>query len=145
MTTLKRSGTATWERGLSDGQGWLTTDSRTLDAARFSFPIRFGAEKGTNPEELIAAAHAGCFSMALAYLLGNAGMPPELIEVTADLSLEIDASGPRVNGIHLRARAKVPGAVDAEFQRIAAQAKETCLVSRMLRVPVSLEAVLVGG
>lgn len=145
MKTMKRSAHATWSGSLMAGEGRLSTQSKTLEDARFSFPIRFGDEKGTNPEELIAAAHAGCFSMGLTFLLGNAGMPPQRIETEAELSVEVSAAGPRITGIRLSVKAQVPGCTEDDFQRVAMQAKETCLVSKLVQaaVPIALEAELV--
>lgn len=139
---MKRSANAVWESGFSTGQGRLTTDSKVLADARYSYPTRFGNEVGTNPEELIAAAHAGCFSMALAFFLGDAGMPPELIRTTAELSIENKSGNPTVSGIHLRVAARVPGAGDADFRRIAERAKGECLVSRLLKTEITLDAAL---
>jgi osmotically inducible protein OsmC len=127
---------------LAGGQGRLTTDSRVLDDARYSFRTRFGDEAGTNPEELIAAAHAGCFSMALAFYLEKAGMSPELIQTTAELTLQQSEGGPTIEGIHLRTTARVPDAHTEEFRRVAEQAKDGCLVSRLLNTRITLEAVL---
>src|SRR5262249_4599226 len=106
---MKRSAQAVWEGALNKGQGHLTTDSKQLEGARYSYPPRFGNEVGTNPEELIAAAHAGCYSMSLAYFLGEAGFPPERIQTTAELSLERSGGALTVPGIHLRVAARVPG------------------------------------
>jgi osmotically inducible protein OsmC len=138
--SLKRSAKAVWRGGLAAGKGDLTTDSRVLAEAAYSFPTRFGDERGTNPEELIAAAHAGCFSMAFAYFLGDAGFTPERIESGAEVSLRSEAGVWSVTGVHLDVVASVPGIADADLQRIAEQAKSGCLVSRLLRVPVTLSA-----
>jgi len=137
---MKRGARASWDGALGGGEGRLTTDSGVLQGSRFSFATRFKGEPGTNPEELIAAAHAGCFSMALAYFLEDANHPPERIGTAAELSFEyVDASW-TVTGIHLNVVAKVPGLTDPEFQRIAELAKRGCLVSRLVVVPVTLEA-----
>ncbi|EEA00540.1 OsmC family protein [Burkholderia sp. H160] len=140
---LERTATAQWQGAFAHGEGRLSTDSGTLARARYSFPTRFGQEPGTNPEELIAAAHAGCYSMALAYALGQAGAPPLHIETAATLILEMSPSGPRVTGIHLRTRAQVVGIDEDAFVAVAQQAKENCLVSRLLNAAVGLDAVLV--
>ncbi|HKA88233.1 MAG TPA: OsmC family protein [Haliangiales bacterium] len=137
---MKRTAQAVWLGELRDGEGHLTTGSHVLSDARYSFTTRFGEERGTNPEELIAAAHAGCFSMALAFGLGNAGWPPASIRTAAELSLERDASGPAITGIHLSVVARVPGVGDADFQRIAEEAKRGCLVSRLLDTPITMTA-----
>lgn len=141
---LVRSATAQWQGTLAEGEGRLSTGSQALAQARYSFPTRFAQEVGTNPEELIAAAHAGCFSMALAYTLGQAGTPPQHIETTAALTLEMSATGPAVTGIHLHVQARVAGIGAGTFAAIAQQAKDACLVSRLLNVPVSLEAILLA-
>jgi lipoyl-dependent peroxiredoxin len=144
MTALVRAGRAQWLGSLARGEGRLGTASGVLEQARYSFPTRFAQEAGTNPEELIAAAHAGCYAMALAYGLGQAGMTPERIEVTAELGLEMTAAGPEVTGIRLRVEAQVPGMAGDAFSTIAMQAKESCLVSRLLKTTVSLEARRLG-
>lgn len=141
---LVRVATAHWHGTLAQGEGLLSTGSQALAQARYSFPTRFAQEAGTNPEELIAAAHAGCYSMALAYALGQAGTPPQHIETTAALTLEMGAAGPNVTGIHLRVRAEVAGMSEDAFAAVAKQAKDACLVSRLLNAVVSLEAVLLG-
>jgi osmotically inducible protein OsmC len=137
---MKRGAFAIWEGTLMGGTGRLTTDSRVLEDSPFSFTTRFGAAPGANPEELIAAAHAGCFSMALAFLLGDAKHPPESIRTAAELSFENVGASWTVTGIHLNVLARVPGLADPEFQQIADQAKRGCLVSRLVVVPVTLKA-----
>src|SRR5262245_40102943 len=137
---MKRTARAVWQGRLRDGEGHLTTDSRVLADARYSFPTRFGDEKGTNPEELLAAAHAGCFAMSLVYHLETAGFPPTSIRAAAELTLVMDASGPSVTGIHLDVVGRVPGAGEADFRRIADTAKQACLVSRLLVTPITLAA-----
>lgn len=137
-----RSGSARWQGTLAQGEGHLGTGSGVLQQQRYSFASRFGQEKGTNPEELIAAAHAGCYCMALAYALGQAGKPPERVEATAALSLQMSAQGPSVTGVQLSVQARVPGLSAEEFEQYAQQAKASCLVSRLLRTEVGLEAVL---
>ena len=137
---MKRGAFATWEGSLARGSGRLTTDSRVLADSPFSFTTRFGSAPGANPEELIAAAHAGCFSMALAFLLGDAKRPPESVRTVAELSFENVGASWTVTGIHLNVVARVPGMADPEFQEIAEQAKRGCLVSRLVVVPVTLEA-----
>ncbi|HKP56635.1 MAG TPA: OsmC family peroxiredoxin [Polyangiales bacterium] len=139
---MKRGAFATWEGSLAKGTGRLTTDSRVLADSPFSFTTRFGGAPGANPEELIAAAHAGCFSMALAFLLGDAKHPPQSVRTSAELSFENVGAAWTVTGIHLNVVARVPGMADPEFQQIAEQAKRGCLVSRLVVVPVTLEAKL---
>lgn len=140
---MKRRGQAVWTGTLAAGGGILSTESGALAGARYSFATRFGDEAGTNPEELIAAAHAGCFAMALAYLLEAAGIPPERVESAAELRLRLREGRPEVDGIRLRVAARVPGTTDQVFQEIAQKAKEECLVSRLLRTTVELEAALI--
>ncbi len=137
---MKRGAFAIWEGALIKGKGGLTTESRVLDDSPFSFATRFADGSGTNPEELIAAAHAGCFSMALAFLLGDAKHPPESIRTAAELSFENVGASWTVTGIHLAVVAKVPAIAASEFQHIAELAKRGCLVSRLVVVPVTLDA-----
>jgi len=137
---MKRKAHAVWEGGLMEGQGRLTTESKALADARYSFPIRFGDEVGANPEELIAAAHAGCFSMSLAFLLGEKGLAPQRIATTAELTVEKTQAGWSVVGIRLSVTARVPGTSDAEFRQLAAQAERGCLVSRLVNTEITLEA-----
>lgn len=139
---MKRSAQATWKGPLATGEGRFTTNSKALSDVRYSFPTRFGNEVGTNPEELIAAAHAGCFTMGLAFYLGDRGLPPASIRTTAELSLEKDGAGWRIAGMHLVTRARVPGVAAEVFQELAEQARSTCLVSRLLNTPVTLSAAL---
>ena len=137
---MQRNATAFWEGSLKRGEGRLSTQSATLKNARFSFPTRFGNEHGTNPEELVAAAHAGCFSMAFVFFAESAGAAPRRVETIAEMHLDLGAQGPVVTGMHLRLRADVPGLDELRFQALAQQAKENCLVSRLLNTGVTLEA-----
>ena len=137
---MQRNATAFWEGSLKRGEGRLSTQSATLKNARFSFPTRFGNEHGTNPEELVAAAHAGCFSMAFVFFAESAGAAPRRVETIAEMHLDLGAQGPVVTGMHLRMRAEVPGLDEPRFQALAQQAKENCLVSRLLNTGVTLEA-----
>jgi osmotically inducible protein OsmC len=141
---LVRGGRAQWLGTLARGEGRLSTDSGALHDHRYAFATRFAQEAGTNPEELIAAADAGCYSMALAYLLARAGARPRQIKTTASLTLQMSTEGPEVSGIHLRVEATVDGVDTGAFERIALSAKETCLVSRLLKSAVSLEARLLA-
>jgi len=142
---LIRSGNARWIGTLAKGEGHLSTASGALQDQRYAFATRFAQEQGTNPEELIAAAHAGCYCMALAYGLGQAGKPPEHIAATAALSLLLGPQGPAVTGVKLTVQARVPGISAAEFEQHTQLAKTNCLVSRLLNVEVSLDAVLLDG
>ncbi len=137
---MERKASAVWKGGLKDGQGSLTTPSGVLRETRYSFTDRFEAGTGTNPEELVAAAHAGCFSMALSAELGNAGMKPETIRTTATLTFEKKEQGFTVTRIHLDTMARVPGADAAAFERIANAAKAGCPISRLLNTEITLSA-----
>ena len=143
---LKQFADAMWNGELMAGNGNISTPQSGLFAAQnFSFKTRFGDEKGTNPEELLAAAHAGCFSMALSAVLGKAGFTPDNIQTRATVLMEPGADpGPTVTGVTLVVSAKVPGIDAATFDEIAHQAKAGCVISRALAVPVTLEATLVG-
>jgi osmotically inducible protein OsmC len=137
---MERNATARWTGSLQAGEGRLTTQSGSLAQARFSFPTRFGNEPGTNPEELIAAAHAGCFTMAFTFFAESAGISPRRVETRAELRFELRGGGPAVTGIHLHLRADVPELEDARLQALAQQAKENCLVSRLLNTAITLTA-----
>ncbi len=116
---MKRSASAVWTGGLKDGKGNISTDSGVLSETQYSFSTRFEGGKGTNPEELIAAAHAGCFSMALSGQLGQAGLTPESIRTTANVRLEKTDAGFAIISVHLEVRAKVPGADEQAFEKAA--------------------------
>ena len=141
---FKRTATAFWEGDLKSGRGALSTPQSGLFAdQRFSFNTRFGEEKGTNPEELLAAAHAGCFSMALSLVLGKAGFVADSINTRAEVTMEPGMDpGPTVTGVTLVLNATVPGIDPAQFQQIAEAAKAGCVISRALAVPVTLQATL---
>ena len=142
---ISRKASAHWEGDLKSGKGSLSTpQSGLLDNTRYGFNSRFGDEKGTNPEELIAAAHAGCFTMALSAKLTEAGHPPESLDGSAEIDLSMEG-GPTLSAIRLKMKAKVPGLDDAKFRAIADDAKQNCPVSKALSaVPITLEAELVG-
>jgi osmotically inducible protein OsmC len=129
---MKRNASAVWQGGLKDGNGRISTESGVLSEARYGFTTRFENEPGTNPEELIAAAHAGCFSMALSGQLGAAQMTAESIAVKATVSLDKLEAGWTVTAIHLDVTAKIPGADAVKFQAAAANAKAGCPISRLL-------------
>jgi osmotically inducible protein OsmC len=142
---MKRTGSAVWTGGLKDGRGAVSTASGVLRETQYSFSARFENGAGTNPEELIGAAHAGCFSMALSGQLGAAGMTAESIRTTATVSLEKQESGFAITGIHLDVTAKIPGADKQAFQKAAANAKEGCPVSKALAaVAITMDAKLEG-
>lgn len=142
---LKRIATAHWEGDIQTGKGGMSTPQSGLFADQnYSFKTRFGDEKGTNPEELLAAAHAGCFSMAVSAVLGRAGFTPAKIDTRAEVSMDPGMDpGPTVTGVHLILSASVPGITAEQFAEIANAAKAGCVISRALAVPVTLEATLV--
>ena len=141
---MKRKGSAVWKGNLKEGKGTVSTGSELLVNAQYSFGTRFEEGKGTNPEELIAAAHAGCFSMALSAQLGNAGITPESISTTATLSLEKLEAGFTITAVHLDVVAKIPGADKAAFETAANNAKAGCPVSRVLNATITMDAKLVS-
>ena len=143
MANIVRDATAIWTGAGKDGRGTLTTQSGTLKETPYSFSTRFGDGKGTNPEELIAAAHAGCFSMALAFKLSGAGHPPELLETKADLTMVQEGVAWRIAAVTLNLKAKVPGLAREQFLKLADEAKATCPVSRVLNAEITLRAELV--
>lgn len=140
---ISRHATAHWEGDLKTGKGQLSTpQSGLMENTRYAFSSRFGDEKGTNPEELIAAAHAGCFTMALSAKLTEAGFPPTSLDTRADVDLSME-NGPKLSKIRLKLRGVVPGIDDAKFQELAKDAEKNCPVSQALSaVPISLEAEL---
>jgi len=141
---MDRSASAVWHGGLKDGKGTLSTQSGTLKEAQYSYSTRFENGVGTNPEELIAAAHAGCFTMALSAQLTDAKMMPDTLETSAVVTLEKTDDGPTVTKIHLTTRAKVPGAEKERFDELAKKAKEGCPISRLLKAAeITLDAQLV--
>lgn len=142
MASIRREGSAVWQGSGKDGQGTLSTQSGTLKGTPYSFNARFGDGQGTNPEELIAAAHAGCFSMALAFQLSGAGHPPQELATTARLSMEQEAGGWKIAAIVLVLKAKVPGITKEKFDELAAAAKANCPVSKVLNAAITLEATL---
>ncbi|ANO52492.1 OsmC family protein [Woeseia oceani] len=139
---MKRHAKAEWRGDLKSGKGNISTDSGVLANARYSFGTRFEEGKGTNPEELIAAAHAGCYSMALSMILGKAGFTATQINTSAAVSLEQVDGGFSITAVHLVVKAVVPGADDAAFQKAAADAKTGCPVSKVLNAGITLEASL---
>ncbi|MEE9911763.1 MAG: OsmC family protein [Deltaproteobacteria bacterium] len=139
---MKRKAFAVWTGGIRDGRGVLTTDSGVLSDTQYSFATRFENGAGTNPEELIAAAHAGCFSMALSGILGAAGLTAETIKTTATVTIEKKGEGFAITAVHLDLKAKVPGASAEAFQTAAKTAKEGCPVSKVLNAAITMDAVL---
>jgi lipoyl-dependent peroxiredoxin len=139
---MKRKASAVWKGGLKDGKGTISTDSGVLANTQYSFGTRFEEGKGTNPEELIAAAHAGCFSMALSGQLGNAGMTADEISTSATVTLEKTDAGFTVTSVHLDVTAKVPGADPKAFETAANNAKAGCPISRLLNAKITMDAKL---
>jgi osmotically inducible protein OsmC len=139
---MKRTASATWLGDLKHGKGSLTTQSGVLKETAYSFTTRFESGVGTNPEELIAAAHAGCFTMALSAFLGRAGFTPEKLSTQATLSLEQLGGNWTITGVHLDTTARVPGITRERFAEIAADAKANCPVSRVLNAKITLDAKL---
>ena len=136
---MKRKASAVWRGGLTDGKGTISTDSGALKDTQYSFAARFESGVGTNPEELIAAAHAGCFAMAFSAELGKTGLTPESISATATVSLEKTNEGFTVTESHLDVTAKVPGADRAKVTEIANAAKAGCPISRLLKAKVTMD------
>ena len=136
---MKRTGSAEWRGGLKEGAGTVSTESGVLKQAQYSFGTRFENGIGTNPEELIAAAHAGCFSMALSAELGKAGLTPESIHTTATVTLDKTEAGFTITAVHLDTTARLRGAVAEAFNKAAADAKAGCPISRLLKAEVTLE------
>ena len=139
---MKRSASALWQGGLKDGNGAVSTESGVLKQSPYSFRTRFEGQPGTNPEELIAAAHAGCFSMALAAELGKVAMRPETIRTTATLTMENIASGWTVTQSHLDVTVKLPNADAGKFEAAANAAKAGCPISRLLNTKITMDAKL---
>lgn len=142
---MERTASAIWHGGLKDGKGSISTQSTTLKDTQYSFSTRFENGVGTNPEELIAAAHAGCFTMALSAQLTGANLPPGSLETTASVKLEKKDDGFAITAIHLVTKAKVPGADKAAFDTAAANAKAGCPISKLFKgnAEITLDATLV--
>ena len=137
-----RKGSAEWRGDLKGGKGTVSTESGVLSNAAYSFGTRFESARGTNPEELIGAAHAGCFSMALSAQLGNAGIVPESIQTVASVTLEKVDAGFSVTAVHLDVTARVPGADGAKFEQAANEAKAGCPISKLLNAKITMAAKL---
>jgi osmotically inducible protein OsmC len=140
---LQRKGSAQWKGGLKDGKGTVSTASGVLKSTPYSFSSRFEGQQGTNPEELLGAAHAGCFSMALSAQLDGAGLKADSIDTTATVSLEKLEGGFAITSVHLEVRAKIPGADEAKFDEATKKAKEGCPVSRLFNTKITMDAKLV--
>ncbi len=141
---MKRKASARWQGTGKEGAGTLSTQSGVLDDTPYSFAARFGDGKGTNPEELIAAGHAGCFTMALSFMLNGAGFTADALDTEATLTLDQVNGNWTVTGIHLMTRARVPGIDAAKFAELASNAKANCPISRLLNASITLDAALAG-
>jgi osmotically inducible protein OsmC len=139
---MKRNASAVWKGGLKDGKGTISSDSGVLADTQYSFSTRFESGKGTNPEELIAAAHAGCFSMALSAQLGTMGLTPAEIRTSAAVSLEKVGEGFSITAVHLSVKATIPGADQAQFKTATENAKAGCPVSKVLNATITMDATL---
>jgi len=139
---IKRKGSAVWSGGLKDGKGTVSTQSGVLNQSQYGFNTRFENGPGTNPEELLAAAHAGCCTMALSAQLGEAGMTAQKLETTATVSLDKVDGGFAIPAVHLELVATIPGASEAAFQEAARKAKEGCPVSKLFNANITLDAKL---
>jgi len=139
---MERKASAVWQGSLKDGKGEFSATSGVFSHVPYSFKTRFEGAPGTNPEELIAAAHAACFSMALSAQLGAANLTPESINTTANLKMDKLDSGWAITSIHLDVKAKIPNADDAAFQKAAADAKAGCPVSKVLNAQITMSAKL---
>ena len=140
---MERSASAIWHGDLKKGTGSLTTQSHILNDTPYSFHTRFEDGAGTNPEELIAAAHAGCFTMALSSQLTSAEHPPSTIETTATVTMETTDDGPTITKIHLSTHATIPGIEKSTFDELAKKAKDGCPISRLLKsAEITLDATL---
>ncbi len=140
---MKRTATAHWEGDLMKGKGSLSTQSTTLNQTQYSFKTRFEDGVGTNPEELLAAAHAGCFTMAVSMMLGQVGFTATALDTTATITLEGTGAAMAISASHLAIKGSIPNIDDAKFQEIVKAAEQHCLVSKALSIAISSEAILV--
>ena len=141
---MKTQGSATWSGGIRDGKGAISTHSGALDGYPYGFASRFEGKPGSNPEELIGAAHAACFTMALSLALTQAGLTADRLSTTAEVTLDKDGDGYAITSSRLTLEAKIPGLDDARFQAIAEQTKAACPVSKLLKAEISLDAKLIA-
>jgi osmotically inducible protein OsmC len=139
---MKKTASAHWQGGIKDGKGTISTQSGALKSAPYGFNTRFADQPGTNPEELLGAAHAGCFTMALSKELGEAGMTAESIDTQADVTLDKSDGGFAITAVHLTLKARIPGADRTAFENAVESAKNGCPVSKVLNAEITLEAVL---
>lgn len=141
---INRSASAAWAGGLKDGKGSITTESGALSAYPYGFAARFEGKRGTNPEELLGAAHAGCFTMALSLILGEAKFTAEQMDTSAKVTLEQVDGGFAITAVHLTLKAKIPGIDQATFEELTTKAKAGCPVSKVLKATITLDASLVS-
>ena len=139
---MKTTGSAVWSGGIRDGKGAISTHSGALRDYPYGFASRFEGQAGSNPEELIGAAHAACFTMALSLMLGEAGLTADHMETTAEVTLDKDGDGFAVTSSRLTLKATIPGADEAKFQELAAKAKAGCPISKLLNTEITLDASL---
>ncbi|MCU0449919.1 MAG: OsmC family peroxiredoxin [Bernardetiaceae bacterium] len=139
---MKRQATAEWHGDLKAGSGTLTTPSQVLDQTQYSFKTRFESGTGTNPEESIAASHAGCFTMAVSAIFTRQGIAPTRLYTQA--TVEVDMANLQITGVHLAVEGTVPGITQAQFAAVASEAEQNCIISKALRVPITSEAKLIG-
>ena len=141
---MERSASAKWQGDLKSGAGAITLESKTLDNAQYSFGTRFESGNGTNPEELLGASHAGCFSMALSMILGQSELTADEINTKATVTLEQVDGGFSITKVHLELKAKIPGASEQQFMEAANAAKENCPISKVLNATITMDAELVS-
>jgi lipoyl-dependent peroxiredoxin len=141
---ITRTGSAAWQGGLKDGKGTISTESGALKSYPYGFASRFEGQRGSNPEELIAAAHAACFTMALSLILGEAKLTATEMDTTAKVAIEQVEGGFAITEVHLALKARIPGADQATFETLTAKAKAGCPVSKLLKAEITLEATLLG-
>jgi osmotically inducible protein OsmC len=141
---MQRFGSAAWSGDLRDGEGWVSTESHALDSYPCTYFSRYGEKSGTNPEELLGAAHAACFTMSFVRMLGMAHFEPEQLDSVSDVVIEKDGDGFTIASVHLSVIAKIPGIDEATFQSIAVKAKAGCPVSKLMNTNISFEAKLVS-
>jgi lipoyl-dependent peroxiredoxin len=141
---IKRQGSAKWSGGIKDGKGSIRTQSGALQDYPYGFASRFEGEPGTNPEELLGAAHAGCFTMALSLILGEANLTATQLDTTAEVTLEKVGDGFAITHVHLTLRARIPGVEQAKFAELAGKAKAGCPVSKLFKTDITLDAALVN-
>jgi osmotically inducible protein OsmC len=141
---IQSSGSAQWSGGIKDGKGAISTESGALKDYPYGFASRFEGKPGTNPEELIGAAHAGCFTMALSLILGEAKLVADRMDTSAKVTLEQVEDGYAITAVHLTLKAKIPGADQATFEALAAKAKAGCPVSKLFKAEITLDAILLA-